>query len=93
MSEAAKQGLVDLLTRIGDDKAIIQSIQHTLTGARLRGKGRKKLNPFTEVSFGTTETTPTDLMNGTGKIGLVVWLDRSDVEAAQAAFRSEQEKR
>lgn len=81
MSE--RQGLVDLLTRIGDDRAIVQSIHQTATGSKRKKSGG------TEVSFWTDQITPDDLMRPSGKIGIVVWLDRSDVEAALAAFRND----
>jgi hypothetical protein len=76
----AKQGIVDLLTRIGDDKIMMQGLSTCLRGARvIKGGG-------TEIRFGTDATDPSQIMNGTSPIGLVLWLDPKDVDAAREAF-------
>lgn len=80
-----KQGLVDLLTRIGDDKIELQNLDQCLMGASSRKRG------FTELRFLTQSTTPGEVMTGDGRIGLVLWLDRSDVQAARDAFAATQE--
>jgi hypothetical protein len=87
MSDERKQGLVDLLTRIGDDRIVFQGLTTgeypSLRGARLLKAG------FTEVRFGTDAITPTQIMKGDGRIGLVVWLEPDDVQAARDAFKAE----
>lgn len=80
-----KQGLVDLLTRIGDEKIALQNLDADIIGAQSRKGG------FTELRFGTRCTTPGEVLNGDGRLGLVLWLDRSDVQASRDAFAAAQE--
>jgi hypothetical protein len=85
-AERTPQGLVDLLTRIGDDKIRMQGLGSCLLGARLiKGGG-------TEIRFATDAMTPTEIMTGTKRIGLVLWLEGDDVQAARDAYAAEPPK-
>lgn len=79
-----KQGLVDLLTRIGDDKIGFQNLDRDMRGIQSLKRGQS------EVRFGTQAITPSDVACSGGPLGLVLWLDRSDVQAARDAFEAEQ---
>lgn len=41
---------------------------------------RVKPHKHTEITFGTDEITPSELMRNEGKIGLVIWIDRAEWE-------------
>lgn len=41
---------------------------------------RKKPFPHTEISFATEEITTTELTNGEGKIGIILWVARKDFD-------------
>jgi hypothetical protein len=90
VSDTSRQGLVDLLTRIGDDKIVLQGLTQgeypCLRGARLLKGG------FTEIRFGTEAITPTELMNGEGRVGLVLWLQPADVALAREDWAAENPK-
>ena len=81
-----KQGLVDLLTRIGDAKIGFQNLDQCMRGAQALKRG------VTEIRFGTQAITPTDIATDSGPMGLVLWLDRADVQAARDAFSAEREQ-
>lgn len=78
-----KQGLVDLLTRIGDAKIGFQNLDQCMRGAQTLKRGQ------TEIRFGTQAITAADIATDGGPMGLVLWLDRGDVQAAREAFQAE----
>lgn len=63
----------EMLTAIGDDKIVFQNLDNDLIRISTRGGGT------TQLTFGTQAQTT---LNGTEKLGFVVWLDREDVEKA-----------
>ena len=73
----SKIGMVEMLTKIGDERIEFQNLDHDLRGAQVLKDGA------TELRFGTRATKPTELAaGGTKRIGLVLWLDRDAVNKA-----------
>lgn len=71
-----KIGLVELLTRIGDDQIKFQNLDTCWIDAKWdRKKG-------TKITFGTDEPLGP---NGTEPLGLVVWLPRDEVRRILAS--------
>jgi hypothetical protein len=72
--------IIELLKTYGEDKLELQYLDHCTDALNMNKKG------ITKVTFGTQQ--PIDL-NGTQKLGIVVWLDRESVkkimDAAKAA--------
>lgn len=66
--------LSKLLEKIPDDKIGIQYLTECMTGAKDKARPYK----HTEISFVTEELTCNQYMQDTGKIGLVVWIDRDE---------------
>lgn len=64
-------GLVELLSCVGNDNIEFQRLGDCLTSIK-----EKKRDKCTELSFVTQAITPTEVAMGSGKIGLVVWVDR-----------------
>lgn len=66
--------LGDLLEKIPDEKIGIQYLTECMTGAK------DKNRPFkhTEISFVTEELTCNQYMQDSGKVGLIVWIDRDE---------------
>lgn len=70
-------GIVELLTCVGNDSIEFQKLADCLTGAK-----EKKREECTELSFVTQAITPTDIVMGSGKIGLVIWVEQPTMERA-----------
>ena len=66
--------LSELILKVGDDKVRFQILQNALSGISLGKEGDSK------VTFFTNAITPNDVMQGKGKIGLVVWIPREEWE-------------
>ena len=61
-----------LTAAIADTRTHIQVLPEVMSGARLRKEPR-----CTEISFLTTNITPTDVMGNEAKfVGLIVWVPR-----------------
>lgn len=65
--------LSELIAQIGDENI---EVQH-LVNSSLRVKSNKK-HGDTEITFATKH----DLLNGGGKVGLVVWFDENEFKKA-----------
>lgn len=63
--------LSEMITKIGDKNVQFQNLDNDIVRMRTRADGQS------EITFGTSARTR---INGTEKLGLVVWLDRKDVE-------------
>lgn len=70
--------LSKLISIIGDENVGIQNLDQCSTGLNYNTKSG------TKITFGTEQ--PID-MNGTVKLGMVIWLDREAVKAASAEDR------
>ena len=66
--------LSELILKVGDDKVRFQILQNALSGISLGKEGDST------VTFFTNAITPNDVMQGKGKIGLVVWIPREEWE-------------
>jgi hypothetical protein len=78
-----KQGLVDLLTRIGDTRLQFQNLDQCMVNAQSTRGGM-------HVTFATSVVTPTEMMLGQDEhMALIVWVKRADVQAAREAFKTE----
>lgn len=65
--------LSELITAVGDDKVEFQNLDQSLISLDFNAKSG------TKITFGSSMTAGID---GTDKLGLVVWLDRDAVKAA-----------
>lgn len=63
--------LSEMITKIGDKNVQFQNLDNDILRMRRRADGNN------EITFGTSANTT---VSGTEKLGLVVWLDRKDVE-------------
>lgn len=70
--------LSDLIARYGDDKVQFQNLDHCADKLNMNGV-------VTKITFGTEQRLN---LEGTEKLGLVVWLDRERVKEITAQFRS-----
>lgn len=70
-------GLIELLSCVGNDNLEFQKLHDCLTSVK-----EKKRDKCTELSFLTQAITPNDVAMGTGKIGLVVWVDQDVMSKA-----------
>lgn len=73
--------LSELIRQYGDDKVQFQNLDQSLTNLSV-GKG------VTKITFGTEQTAGLD---GTDKLGLIVWLDRARVKEITAASKTKSE--
>lgn len=82
--------VVELVTRVGDDRLFFQSLDDVATNYSLK-RGERGEATLTEIRFLTDAITPTQVMNGETKmLGLVVWLPRDLVAQALADSRAAQ---
>ena len=65
--------LLELIEKIGVDKIRVQTVQSSMVKCV-----DKKRTKDTEVTIATNETTTTDMMSNTGKVGIVMWISRDD---------------
>ena len=66
-------GLLELLSGIGEDNIRLQFVNNPFIYAK-----DKKRTQDTEITFATAETNANELSYDTGKVGIVVWVDRDD---------------
>lgn len=69
-----------LLNAIGDDGIGFQNLDHSLINADWSAKKGSK------ITFGTDQTVT---LEGTEKLGLVLWLDRKQVAETMARLKAE----
>lgn len=73
-------GLTDLITAIGDENVSVQFLSKSVVGS----KDKKR---DTEVTFATNEINTNDVFKGLAeKEAIIVWVDRSDLEATIEAL-------
>lgn len=65
--------LTELVNAIGDDNIKVQSIDGSLVKS-----ADKKRTKDTELTIATDQITTNDALNQTGKVGLVIWIDRKE---------------
>ena len=72
--------LTDLITAIGDENITVQILSAAVVGSK------DKKND-TEVTFSTTEIKTHDIYKGLpDKEAIIIWVDRSDLEATKEAL-------
>lgn len=69
---------IELLSGVGNENLIVQSLVDNLTGAQIRKNGQ------TELKFMTDVINPSDVMANRGRIGMVIWIDRADWQRVTA---------
>lgn len=74
--------MTSLLNAIGDDGISFQNLDHSLINADWSAKKVSK------ITFGTDQTVT---LEGTEKLGLVLWLDRNQVAETMARLKAEGE--
>lgn len=65
--------LTELVNAIGDGNIKVQSIDGSLVKSV-----DKKRTKDTELTIATDQLTTNDALNQTGKVGLVIWVDRKE---------------
>lgn len=66
-------GIIDLLKGVGEDNLMLQFISGSLVKSV-----DKKSTQDTEITIATKQASTNQLINDTGKVGIVVWIDRED---------------
>ena len=66
-------GIIELLENIGEDNLRLQYVNNSF----LTSKDKKRTKD-TEITFATSEINTTQLCSNTGKVGIIVWVDRED---------------
>jgi hypothetical protein len=70
-----KLGIIELLTRIGEENVCLQNLVESATNFQARKRGH------TAITFLTNQMTPTEIVHGPPKmVGLVLWLPAALVE-------------
>ena len=72
--------IIQLLDEVGHTKLTFQYLHECVVRATSTRGG-------TNVTFGTTEMTPADLVSTPRKVGVVVWMPIEDFERVQAQIR------
>ncbi|MFK3862600.1 hypothetical protein [Pseudoalteromonas rhizosphaerae] len=67
----------NLINRVGDENVMYQSVQGSLVGVK-----DKKREGDTEVTIATTQINANDVACNTGKVGIIVWINRDSYEKA-----------
>lgn len=70
-------GIIELLTRVGEERVQLQGLNDAISNARQGKRG------VTFITFGTQLLTPNDLISDEQDVFLVVKLPRADVERAK----------
>lgn len=66
-------GIIDLLKGVGEDNLMLQFISGSLVKSV-----DKKSTQDTEITIATKQANTNQLSNDTGKVGIVVWVERED---------------
>jgi hypothetical protein len=82
-----KLGIIELLTRIGEDNIRLQKLVESATHFKLKGK---RGHQETAITFMTNQMNPTEVFRKKARnVGLVLWLPSELVEKAQADHRTD----
>jgi len=80
-------GIIELLTRIGEQHIRLQNLVESATNFTLKGK---RGHQETAITFLTDQMDPSEIFRKNARnVGLVLWLPTELVEAAKAAHASE----
>ncbi len=87
MSPTKKLGIIELLTRIGEENIKLQNLVESATNFALRGK---RGHQETAITFLTDQMTPDEIFRKQPRhVALVLWLPTDLVEAARKAHDAE----
>tara|TARA_R110000824_G_scaffold205804_4_gene390745 strand:+ start:291 stop:521 length:231 start_codon:yes stop_codon:yes gene_type:complete len=67
--------ILDLLAEVGVDNIEYQTLNASLVNAKQKGRD-------TELSFLTNQITTTDVAIGSGKKGIIIWVEADDYSRA-----------
>ncbi|WP_372944037.1 hypothetical protein [Shewanella sp.] len=70
-------GITELLNVIWNDNIEYQMLASSLVDIK-----RSTRNSCNHVKFATNSMSPDDLVNGDGKVGIVVWVSQDDFNSA-----------
>lgn len=70
-------GIIDLLTRCGEEKLRVQFVGPSMTNITTNKRGESR------ITFATDQLTANDVMGGTGMMGIIVWVPAEDVQRAK----------
>lgn len=70
-------GILDLIKKVGEDNLMLQFIG----GSLVKAVDKKRMKD-TEITIATTQVNANQIANDTGKVGIVVWIDRKDYDEA-----------
>ena len=70
-------GILDLIKKVGEDNLMLQFVG----GSLIKAVDKKRMQD-TEITIATTQVNANQVVNDTGKIGIVVWIDRKDYNEA-----------
>lgn len=70
-------GILDLIKKVGEDNLMLQFIG----GSLVKAVDKKRMKD-TEITIATTQVNANQITNDTGKVGIVVWIDRKDYDEA-----------
>ena len=80
-------GIIELLTRVGEEHIRLQNLLESATNFQQRGKRGRH---HTAITFLTNQITPSEVLHGNCRqVGLVLWLPAVLVEQAQADHAGE----
>lgn len=63
--------LTELIQKIGDENISVQLLSQSMVSS----KDKKRMGD-TEITFATQEITTDEIYQDSGKVGLVLWIDR-----------------
>lgn len=71
--------LSELIEKVGDDNVMFQNLDNDTTNMKTRKDGQSEVTFGTQMSFG---------VDGTERLGLIVWLDREAVKKVTGGDKS-----
>lgn len=77
MIDGVIMGILDLIKKVGEDNLMLQFVG----GSLVKAVDKKRMQD-TEITMATTQVSANQVANDTGKVGIVVWIDRSDYDEA-----------
>lgn len=69
--------IISVLSKVNRRRPIMFQM---LPNSLLKVNQRKKPTPHTEVTFATTEITADQVFRNEGKIGVIIWADKAELE-------------
>lgn len=70
--------IIEFLDSVGHTRLTFQMLHDCISSA-------KQARGYCNVTFGTAELAPSDLIGTPRKVGVIIWMDNSDYERARLA--------